>query len=391
VAAALLLQVLPLPAVLGDVLSPHASAVRTSVALEVADAAWMPLTIDARQSAWAAAVALGALALFVAALTLVPLAGVRHVVRGITTAGLGCAVLAIAQAATAGRSIYWTVPTEYEGPLPFGPFVNRNHFATWMLMAAPVTVGYIAARMGRRDAAPNSAHHPRTRLAQVADSRMIWLTISGAVMIGSLLLSASRSGLFALTAAGIVMATVTTPRASPVRRRRVFALLVLMLALALWKADLPRLAERVGQTETGIRGRLRIWSDTLPMTRDFWLTGTGAGTYRTAMLVYQRVDRDQVQFNQAHNHYLQIATEGGLLLGLPVALAFAALAQLVAARLSADRSGIFWIRAGAACGLLAVALQSLWETGLVMPANAALAAVVAAIAVHDHASGDASS
>ena len=31
---------------------------------------------------------------------------------------------------------------------------------------------------------------------------------------------------------------------------------------------------------------------------------------------------------------------------------------------------------------VAVAAQSMWETGLVMPANAALCAVVAAIAVH---------
>jgi hypothetical protein len=32
---------------------------------------------------------------------------------------------------------------------------------------------------------------------------------------------------------------------------------------------------------------------------------------------------------------------------------------------------------------MAVALQSVWETGLVMPANAALAAVVAAIASYE--------
>jgi hypothetical protein len=220
---------------------------------------------------------------------------------------------------------------------------------------------------------------------------MAWLTIAGAVMIAALLLSASRSGLFALAGSGIVMGVVTARRASQSRRRRVVTLLVLMLALALWRADLPGLAERVGRADTGIRGRMRIWSDTLPVTEDFWLAGAGAGTYRTAMLVYQRADRDNVQFNQAHSHYLQVATEGGLLLGLPVALALAALGRLVAARMSTDRSGIFWIRAGAACGLLAVALQSVWETGLVMPANAALAAVIAAIAVHEHAPGDASS
>jgi hypothetical protein len=32
---------------------------------------------------------------------------------------------------------------------------------------------------------------------------------------------------------------------------------------------------------------------------------------------------------------------------------------------------------------MAVALQSIWETGLVMPANAALAAVLAAVAVDE--------
>ena len=163
-----------------------------------------------------------------------------------------------------------------------------------------------------------------------------------------------------------------------------------MLALALWRADIPGLAGRFAQVETGIQGRVRIWTDTLPVVRNFWLTGTGVGTFRTSMLIYQRSDRADVQFNQAHNHYLQAAAEGGVLLVLPVVLALAALARLILVRMAADRAGVFWIRAGAACGLLAVALQSFWETGLVMPANAAMAAVVAAIAVHERAPGDAS-
>jgi fumarate hydratase class II len=117
----------------------------------------------------------------------------------------------------------------------------------------------------------------------------------------------------------------------------------------------------------------------MPIVRDFWLTGTGVGSFRTAMVYYQRADR-VVQFNQAHNHYLQAAAEGGLmLLGLALS-AIAALAMAIREQLSLDRSSAYWIRAGAACGLAAVAFQSLWETGLVMPANAALAAVLAAIA-----------
>jgi hypothetical protein len=41
------------------------------------------------------------------------------------------------------------------------------------------------------------------------------------------------------------------------------------------------------------------------------------------------------------------------------------------------------VRAGAVGGLIAVAVQSLWETGLRVPANALLFAVLAAIAMHD--------
>jgi hypothetical protein len=56
--------------------------------------------------------------------------------------------------------------------------------------------------------------------------------------------------------------------------------------------------------------------------------------------------------------------------------------------MTAEVSGLMWIRAGAATGLLAAAVQSLWDTGLRMPANAALAAVLAAIVTHRPVAAD---
>ena len=47
-----------------------------------------------------------------------------------------------------------------------------------------------------------------------------------------------------------------------------------------------------------------------------------------------------------------------------------------------DVVAVFWFRLGALAGLLAVAIQNAWDTGLRMPANAILFAIVAAIAVH---------
>jgi hypothetical protein len=43
---------------------------------------------------------------------------------------------------------------------------------------------------------------------------------------------------------------------------------------------------------------------------------------------------------------------------------------------------LHWMRLGASASLVAVAIQSIWETGLTLPANGMLAAVAAAILVH---------
>ena len=106
------------------------------------------------------------------------------------------------------------------------------------------------------------------------------------------------------------------------------------------------------------------------------------GTYSTAMLVYQPGDRT-IFFNQAHDQALQFATEGGLMLFVPLTIALLAFAAGVASRLASDRSSMFWLRTGAAAGIVGVFVQSIWETGLLMPANGLLFAVICAIEVHD--------
>jgi hypothetical protein len=69
---------------------------------------------------------------------------------------------------------------------------------------------------------------------------------------------------------------------------------------------------------------------------------------------------------------------------LPLSFAAAAFAAAVPRELAADRSSMFWLRAGASAGIIGVLTQSLWETGLRLPANGLLFAVLCGIAVHDH-------
>ena len=99
------------------------------------------------------------------------------------------------------------------------------------------------------------------------------------------------------------------------------------------------------------------------------------------MLVYQQMDRT-VFVNQAHNQYLQLLAEGGMLVAVPALLALFGFVRLFWKRLPADPSPSAWLRIGGITAMIAVAVQSCWETGLRMPANGILFAVAAAVAVH---------
>ncbi len=378
---ALALQLLPLPYFIPAILSPHLEQLHGRLTIGASGPiSWLPLSIDVGSTSWALIVLVGAIALFLVARTQFDESGLRRTVRLVSAIGFALSLFAVAQAATAGRRIYWRFPTEVEGPLPFGPFVNRNHFATWIIMALPLCLGYLAARTGRH--AAHADYVPiRTKLAHAIDPRTAWLMTAATTMVVALLLSLSRSGVLAFGVASVLSMVVCRQRMNRRRRQGVLLAAAIVAVLGLAWADIPALRGRMAGTQSGVANRVAIWRETIPVVRDFWLTGTGAGTYQRAMLAYQHSGRI-VYFNQAHNHYLQAAAEGGLLLVVVAGLGIVALVRTARRRIAHDTSGLVWIRIGAACGLAAVACQSVWETGLVMPANAALAALLAAVLTH---------
>jgi O-antigen ligase len=127
-----------------------------------------------------------------------------------------------------------------------------------------------------------------------------------------------------------------------------------------------------------------IWRDSVAVVRDFPLVGTGLNTFGTAMLSYQTTQRD-THFQEAHNDYLQILVEGGLLIGMPAAFALVMLARAVRRRFAThqDEAMAYWLRVGATTGLIAIGLQSLVEFSLQMPGNAVFCVVLMAIALHE--------
>jgi O-antigen ligase len=130
----------------------------------------------------------------------------------------------------------------------------------------------------------------------------------------------------------------------------------------------------------GVGGRREIWAITRTMIGDFWLTGVGVGAYARAMSAYQ--PPHVFAFNHAHDEYLQVIAEGGVLLASAVLAAVVAGAVQGARLLRADRTAMFWMRAGAVSAAIAIATQSVWDTGVRMPANGLLLALCCAIALH---------
>jgi O-antigen ligase len=374
-------QLIPLKSSARDRLSPRGFSVDRVAALDAEPAVRPshPLSVDVESTAWALALAAAYVAIFWCARAIVTRGGVRIPLRGVAWLGLALTTVVAVQRATSPSLLYWTWKPMSAGAAPYGPFVNRNGLACWLAMAVPLVIGYAMARhySPRRS---NGGAIPGSSI----DPTQLWLAGSVVLMTGALLASMSRAGILG---GGIGLLAFVIFSRKRLGGGGGIAWMITglgaLVVLASAYANLGLLAMRMTETtEQGEWGRLAIWRDTWRMASDFWLTGIGAGAFQQAMLLYQRGSR-LFFFNHAHNEYLQIMAEGGVLLAIPATIALLAAVTLMAHRLRGDRTAMFWIRDGAIAGVIAVAVQSVWDTGLRTPANGVLFAVIAAIALHD--------
>jgi O-antigen ligase len=381
VLAGMTLQVIPLPASVVARASPRAVSLQTMLSLAPPGES-TSLTLDTRRSRDGLASAATAILLFWAARETFGRGGVRVAARAIAWSGFAAALIGLAQRTTSPTRLLWTNQPLDPGAQPFGPFVNRNHFATWLLMASVLTAGYLIAHV--RSHRLDRPESPRLLLRNMLqDGSGLLLAGSLAAMLLALVSSLSRAALAGAVAALVFGAALGRRhrRLDATSVKITSAAVVAILLVGVW-TNREGLLGRLEHTLTDRSvGRPAIWRETVPIVRDFWLTGTGIGTYSQAMLRYQQTERETL-FNQAHNEYLQLLAEGGLLLVLPAAVALAAWLRVARRRLREEHHELLWIRIGAAAGCFGLAVQSFFETGLRMPANALLFALLAAIVVH---------
>jgi O-antigen ligase len=388
VSAAIALQLVPLPYEWFRAISPAADSVLSQLRIgwAIKAPAFHALSI-------APGGTLTALALLVAFSVLVfgLMRGVSYMplewmVAQLTVFGLAIALFAIVQRVVSGPGDilvygFWRASGFAR---PFGPFINRNHFAGWIVLVLPLALAAATARA-------QAARGPFQQgwgdwfkwLATPDANRFLFSATAILVMAVALVLSGSRSGL-----ASVIVAIATlgylASRLKHGRLKRILPALYLLLfvIIAVGWVGVDRTVARFDDAPQEFAERVVAWKDTLHIARDFPVAGAGFGGYGLAMLVYQTASRHSI-YVQAHNEYLQILAEGGILVAIPIVAAVIVIVVNIRHRFHMqDPPATYWLRAGATAGLIGIAAQSTLDFSLQMPGNAMMFAVLLAIALH---------
>ena len=330
----------------------------------------------------------------------------RAILLAIIAAGLLVAFVGIVERATwNGKMLWFFVPYDWGQamfePLPRarGPFVNPDHFAGYLAMVFPLTLACALF--------PNLLTPQRAPLAF-----RIACAVAAFVILVAVLLSLSRGGWLGLAVGSAVMLLLATPRGiriarktahekdpepNPERQLLAFArsnrlrlalaggAMVIALALLFVGPDARfdaalRVHDSVSADYT-ILDRISAWKSGLAMFRDFPVMGAGLGASPEILPRYQLPPWTELYFNHAHNDYLELLAETGI---VGTAL-FAWFAYLLIDRL---RRGARWLTpavtpayAGVVGGIAAMCMIDLFDFDLRIPATALLFSVLLGLAI----------
>ncbi|MBZ5539039.1 MAG: O-antigen ligase family protein [Acidobacteriia bacterium] len=304
-----------------------------------------------------------AILLFVAGQAYHTLADWRGFVWFVMAMGFAVAVFGILQHLTFNGKLYWFREMRYGG-IPFGPYVNRNHFAGLMEMVIPVGLTPLVFGKVRRE-------------------RWMMVGLLTLLPIVALLLSASRGGIISFLVELVVLALLLRLRRSGGKHALAGGLVLLLALLLVSWVGVQEALQRFASLQT-----LELNSDKrVSMTRDTWrifldypLAGTGLGTLQSIFPKYDTLYDGKV-VDHAHNDYLEVLAETGILGGLCCGLFLSLLLVRGLRRLlKQENSAAAALQTGGLVGCVGILVHSLVDFNLHIPSNALLFLLLAYLA-----------
>jgi putative inorganic carbon (HCO3(-)) transporter len=229
----------------------------------------------------------------------------------------------------------------------FGPYYNRNHFATLAAMGAGIGAGLASSVL------LNARGVAQVMRDRVALPSLILFSGTAFLLLLACVASGSRSG----TLAGVSAVAFVGLRALG---WRAFVAAMTLGAIGLWLsggAVIDRLLSMNLQAS-----RLRPWADMAKLFSFFCVAGSGPGTFMQAYWPYQSVTAYEF-WPHAHNEYLEFMIEGGMV--------GAVLLALVARRVVIALGYVPTLLEAAIGAAVAMAVQSVLDFPLRITANAA--------------------
>ncbi len=277
--------------------------------------------------------------------------------------GFLVAVFGILQQVTFNGKLYWFREMRFGG-IPFGPYVNRNHFAGFIELVLPVSLVPLV-------------------LGKVRRERWYLVGIFALLPIGALFLAASRGGIVSFAVElGVLLLMLLLRRT---RGEHVLAgglILLLAFLFVSWlgvKQVLDRFSSLQSlEVTTGKRASMR--QDTWRIFLDHPWTGTGLGTLQTVFPAYE-TNYDGKIVNHAHDDYLEGLAETGIAGGICGAC-FLGVLFLVSLRqlLQLDKPFAAALHLSGLVGCSGLLVHSLADFNLHIPANAVLFLLMAHLA-----------
>ena len=314
---------------------------------------------------------------------------VRFLLLSVLASGLLVASVGILQQFTWNGKILWFFvpydwPTAQLGvqPRARGPFINPDHFANYLGLLAPLAcVGMFAPGL-----LVSTAHRKAFR---------VFCGVTLCLLSVGILLSLSRSVWLAtsLSLGGVLLMLVSPPGKQPplllkgvghtIRLAALGgALFMVLLLFFVGPAGRNQVDVRLGQTVTqgaGLEGRIWLWKDVVRMLQDFPLVGVGLGSWPEVFSRYQPPPWTSHFYREAHNDYLELGAETGIL-GVGLLLWFFCRAgTLVIRGWPRLASHAFPAVIGTLAGLGVMAFHSGVDFSLQIPANAILFTVLLAV------------
>lgn len=210
--------------------------------------------------------------------------------------------------------IWWFTKNAYLEDVT-GTYINRNHFACFMGLALILAAAYSCSLSagGRKEPRNSRVRLTRFLSHEQSFSKKMLVIASGIVIGIGLILSASRGGILAATAGLFFMGLLFASKRSQRRNGVIVFVIFGLITLSTFYIGAEHSWERFRNINASYAVRARYAETTLNLFNDFKLFGVGVGNFRYAYPKYQQAPDNYVFIEYAHNDWAQFLAEAGII------------------------------------------------------------------------------